>query len=72
MNDETPSQYPNDLDLSSDASEYKVGPGKPPIANRWKKGCKSPNPPGRPRRPKSILPDLKKALNDALHQKVAL
>lgn len=31
-----------------DDDGYKVGPGNPPREHRWKKGCPSPNPIGRP------------------------
>jgi len=49
---------------------YKVGPGHPPKEHMWKKGCPSPNPKGRPRKAASMKPDLKKALENALNEKV--
>jgi len=54
---------------SSD-SQYKVGPGRPPLESQFKKGAPSPNPKGRPRKNASIAPDLKKILEDALNKKV--
>jgi len=54
---------------SSD-SQYKVGPGHPPLESQFKKGAPSPNPKGRPRKNASIAPDLKKALEEALNKKV--
>jgi hypothetical protein len=32
----------------SSGADYKVGPGRPPMESRWKKGSPSPNPRGRP------------------------
>jgi len=52
--------------------EHKVGPGRPPRNTRWQKGCKSPNPKGRPRKDRSSGPDLKKALEQALNEKVSV
>ncbi|HWG97211.1 MAG TPA: DUF5681 domain-containing protein [Nitrospira sp.] len=54
---------------SSD-SQYKVGPGRPPLESQFKKGAPSPNPKGRPRKNASIAPDLKKLLEDGLKKKV--
>jgi hypothetical protein len=54
---------------SSD-SQYKVGPGHPPLESQFKKGAPSPNPKGRPRKRASIAPDLKKLLEDGLKKKV--
>ena len=51
---------------------YKVGPGRPPKEHTWKKGCPSPNPKGRPRKAESMKPDLKKALENALNETVAV
>jgi Family of unknown function (DUF5681) len=53
----------------SDESEYKVGPGHPPKQHTWRKGERSPNPKGRPRKIPSMKPDLKKALESALNEK---
>ena len=38
----------------SKKSNYEVGYKKPPKEHQWKKGCKSPNPKGRPKKIKSI------------------
>lgn len=57
---------------STPTEEYKIGPGRPPRDTRWQKGCKSPNPRGRPRKDQSALPDLKMALEQALNKKVAV
>lgn len=51
---------------------YKVGPGYPPNEHKWKKGCASPYPKGRPRKIPSMKPDLKKALETALNEKVVI
>jgi hypothetical protein len=51
---------------------YKVGPGFPPKAHTWKKGCRSPYPTGRPKKPLTMKPDLKKALESALNEKVVI
>jgi hypothetical protein len=55
----------------SDEDTY-VGPGFPPKGSRWKKGCPSPNSKGRPRIVPSMKPDLKKALESALNEKVVI
>jgi len=54
----------------SDDSSYKVGPGRPPKQHTWKPGCPSPNRKGRPKKVPCMKPDLKKALEDALNEKV--
>jgi hypothetical protein len=56
----------------SDEDTYKVGPGFPPNEHKWKKGCPSPYPTGRPRKVLSMKPDLKKALEAALNEKVVI
>jgi hypothetical protein len=62
----------------SDASEgsavesRQVGPGRPPRKTQWKKGGPSPNPRGRPRKDKTMLPDVKKAFEQALNKKVSV
>jgi hypothetical protein len=56
----------------SDEDAYKVGPGYPPNEHKWKKGCASPYPKGRPRKIPSMKPDLKKALESALNEKVVI
>lgn len=54
------------------AEEYKIGPGRPPADTRWKKGGPSPNPRGRPRKEQSMLPDVRKAFEEAINKKVAV
>jgi hypothetical protein len=49
-----------------------VGHGRPPVDTRWKKGGRSPNPRGRPRKDESLLPDLRKLFERALNKKVAV
>lgn len=56
----------------SDEGTYKVGPGRPPKQYTWKKGGRSPNPKGRPKKVPSMKPDLKKAFEAALNEKVAI
>jgi Family of unknown function (DUF5681) len=56
----------------SNEDTYKVGPGYPPNEHKWKKGGRSPNPKGRPRKFPSMKPDLKKALETALNEKVVI
>jgi Family of unknown function (DUF5681) len=50
--------------------EYKIGPGHPPVEHQFKKGGPSPNPKGRPRKDATILPDVRKFLQDGLNKKV--
>ena len=57
---------------SSDESAYKVGPGYPPKQYTWKKGGPSPYPKGRPRKIPSMKPDLKKAFESALNDRVVI
>jgi len=57
---------------SSDGRPYKVGPGYPPKQYTWKKGGPSPYPKGRPKKVLSMKPDLKKALETALNEKVVI
>jgi len=62
-----------DGDQRSDSpgdNAYKVGPGRPPKEHMWKKGCPSPWPKGRPKKVPSMKLDLKKALENALNEKV--
>jgi hypothetical protein len=49
---------------------YKVGPGFPPNQHKWTKGCPTPNPKGRPRKVPTMKPDVKKAFEDAIFDKV--
>jgi len=51
--------------------EYKVGPGHPPKEYQFKPG-QSGNPKGAKRRPKSMAPDLKAALECALNKPIKL
>jgi hypothetical protein len=65
----------DEADSESDPSAddtYKVGPGFPPKPYTWKKGCPTPNPKGRPRKVPTMRPDLKKALESALNEKVVI
>jgi hypothetical protein len=57
---------------SPDSNPYKVGPGRPPNEHKWKKGGRSPNPKGRPKKVPSMKPDLKKAFESALNEKVVV
>jgi uncharacterized protein DUF5681 len=51
--------------------EYKVGPGRPPKEYQFKPG-QSGNPKGAKRKPKSMAPDLKAALEQALNKPIKL
>ena len=51
--------------------EYKVGPGRPPKQYQFKPG-QSGNPKGAKRKPKSMAPDLKAALEQALSKPIKL
>jgi hypothetical protein len=51
--------------------EYKVGPGRPPKEHQFKPG-RSGNPKGAKRKPKPMAPDLKAALERALHEPIKL
>ena len=51
--------------------DYKVGPGRPPKEYRFKPG-QSGNPKGLKRKPKPMAPDLKAALERALHEPIKL
>jgi hypothetical protein len=50
--------------------DYKVGPGFPPRHSKWKPGCPTPNPKGRPRKIPSMKPDVKKIFEDAIFEKI--
>lgn len=56
----------------SDEDAYKVGPGCPPKEHTWRKGGASPNPKGRPKKIPSMKPDLRKAFETALNEKVVI
>ena len=51
---------------------YKVGPGRPPEQYKYKKGCPSPNPKGRPKKIPTMKLDVKKTLEAALSEKVVI
>jgi hypothetical protein len=56
----------------SDQETYKVGPGFPPNEHKWKPGCPSPFPSGRPKKIPSMKPDVKKIFEDALNENVEI
>lgn len=51
--------------------EYDVGYCKPPEEYKWKKGCKSPNPSGRPKKIKNLQEALQLSLNKEVNTKDA-
>ncbi len=62
-----------DSEQAPDPSEeepYKVGPGYPPNEYKWKKGCPSPYPKGRPKKAPSMKPEIKQIFENALNQKI--
>lgn len=61
-------------DASGDAAAdpHQVGPGHPPRNTQWKKGAPSPNPRGRPRKDRTMLPDVKKVFEQALNKKISV
>jgi hypothetical protein len=67
--DKTEAQQKTD---PSDEDTYKVGPGRPPKQYTWKKGGPSPYPKGRPKKVPSMKPDLKKAFEAALNERVVI
>jgi hypothetical protein len=72
MTDEGSKQTPTGDAAELLAEDYRVGPGRPPMETRWKKGNPSPNPKGRPRNNAALAPDVKKLFEDALNRKVPL
>jgi hypothetical protein len=54
----------------SEPEPKKVGPGFPPDEYKYKLGCPSPNPKGRPRKIPSSEPEIKKLFQDALNAKI--
>lgn len=59
--DSGPPQKPRSRDRKPKGmtvADYGVGKGKPPSDTRWKPGCPSPNPKGRPPKPKPGARDL--------------
>ena len=53
----------SDTPNSKGAPSYEVGYGKPPKRTRFEKGCRSPNPRGRPRKEFSFVELIRKQLN---------
>lgn len=49
--------------------EYEVGYKKPPKNTRWQKGCPSPNPKGRPKKPKTLKEAMQLTLNKEINVK---
>lgn len=49
--------------------DYEVGYCKPPKKYQWKKGCKSPNPKGRPKKPKTLKEALQLCFNKEISAK---
>ena len=49
--------------------EYEVGYKKPPKNTRWQKGCPSPNPKGRPKKPKTLKEAMQITLNKEINVK---
>jgi hypothetical protein len=72
MTDEAAKQTPTVDATESLADDYRVGPGRPPMETRWKKGKPSPNPKGRPRNNAALTPDVKKLFEDVLNRKVTV
>jgi hypothetical protein len=72
MTDEAAKQTPAADAAELLADDYRIGPGRPPMETRWKKGDPSPNPKGRPRNNAALTPDVKKLFEDALNRKVPL
>ena len=64
-----PDSAPAQTEMSD--PEYNVGPGRPPKEHRFKPG-QSGNPKGAKRKPKSMAPDLKVALEQALNKTIKL
>jgi Family of unknown function (DUF5681) len=54
----------------ADEDSYKIGPGFPPNEHKWKKGCPSPYPKGRPKKVPSMKPEIKKIFEGALNEKI--
>ena len=50
-------------------SDYEVGYGKPPKQHQWKKGCKSPNPDGRPKKIRTLKEALQVSFNKEITTK---
>ena len=67
----SPSGSVRDPAAETPDQEYKVGPGRPPKEYRFRPG-QSGNPKGAKRKPKSMAPDLKAALERALNKTIKL
>ncbi len=50
-------------------SDYEVGYGKPPKQYQWEKGCKSPNPKGRPKKIRTLKEALQVSFNKEITTK---
>ena len=50
-------------------ADYKVGYGKPPKQYQWEKGCKSPNPKGRPKKIRTLKEALQVSFNKEITTK---
>lgn len=50
-------------------SDYEIGYGKPPKQHQWKKGCKSPNPNGRPKKIRTLKEALQVSFNKEITTK---
>lgn len=50
-------------------ANYEVGYGKPPKEFRWEKGCKSPNPNGRPKKIRTLKEALQVSFNKEITTK---
>jgi Family of unknown function (DUF5681) len=68
QNGAAPAQEPN---AAAPVAEYKVGPGCPPKEYQFKKG-QSGNPRGAKRKVPSLVPDLKKLLEQVLGRKITV
>ena len=44
--------------VSSNGNTYKIGPDFPPNEHKWKRGCPSPYPKGRPKKIPSLEPEI--------------
>lgn len=49
--------------------DYEVGYGKPPAEYKWKKGCPSPNPQGRPKKIRTLKEALQVSFNKEVNTK---
>ena len=54
---------------SKKKKDYEVGYKKPPKDCRWEKGCPSPNPKGRPKKPRSLKEAMQITLNKEINIK---